>query len=190
LLSPLKGQDAWKLIFKELQMTILSLVKFSDNHGGIATMESSSDDSVEDDPKELERISDATMIKGIEEYLLTIKGIGMEENGKLLAILEYLRHRRTGKTKKNASEIVRISHGKSSYWAQCLVAWTKEWHLNRKITLSNRGIHPKVKNLLADSDIFIKLRSWIVANHKFDITPQMLRAYVNREFFPLLGVTY
>jgi hypothetical protein len=157
-----------------------------------ATDEEPSDDDLEEDDKEDELILEGKMIMEINEYLTDKKNqktIGTEEKAKLQAVLQYLRLRQTGMDQTHARIQVATANGKTPYWGRCLVRWAKEWSVNKKIVLSRRGKHPKTKNLLTDSDVYLRISSWLREHHKFDVTPRMLQKYVSESVLPNIGVS-
>jgi hypothetical protein len=143
----------------------------------------SGSDSDEDD------LSDGRVVLESEDYLTDkSKVVSNEERVKLQAVQQYLRLRQTGLKKGQASMQVAVSSGKSSYWGRCIIGWTDQWKANKKLVLSRRGKHPKIKNLLADSDVYLRISSWLREN-KFDATPALLQKYVNQEVLPVIGVS-
>lgn len=82
-----------------------------------------------------------------------------------------------------ASQQIAAACGKSAYWGRCLIRWAKEWKDDKKIILSRRGKHAKVKNLLTDNDVY-HLISLYLLEHKYEVTPRLLQKYVNECVLP------
>jgi hypothetical protein len=152
----------------------------------------SEEEASDDDLDENELVTHGKMIAEIDAYLANKKGkesISAEERAKLQAIQQYLRIRQTGIGKGQACLQVAIVNGKTPYWGRCILCWASQWKTNKKIVLSRRGKHPKTKNLLADSDVYLLINSWLREHHKFDVTPAMLQKHVSEVVLPAVGIT-
>lgn len=112
--------------------------------------------------------------------------ISEQEQSKLNALCYFLRARRQGLRRGEASALVANMQGRSLHWSRCLVRWASEWRVNGRISLSTRGRHTKTVNLLTDGDVYRQLLEWLRAN-KFEASPASLMDHVNENLLPRLG---
>lgn len=113
-----------------------------------------------------------------------------DEACSLQALQQYLRRRNTGMSKTRASLETAIGLGKGVRYSRRILFWADQWATNEELVLSRRGKHVKTRNQLNDNDNFSELRTWIIDNHKYTITPQLLQRHVNTTLLPALGIPH
>lgn len=108
----------------------------------------------------------------------------------LQALQQYLRRLSPGVSRSRAALDTAASLGRGFHFSRRIIMWAAEWETNEEITLSRRGKHTKTRNQLNEGDTFNMLRIWILENHKYTITPLILRRYVNNVFLPASGIGF
>jgi len=131
------------------------------------------------------------MILEIDGYLLSKYRKHPTQNDEvynLQALQQYLRRLDTGMDMTSASLETAIGLVRGVHFSRRVILWYNQWEQNEAIVISRRGKNPKTKNLLNDSDNYNDIRTWILENYKYTITPHILQRHVNNVFLPALGI--
>jgi len=108
----------------------------------------------------------------------------------LQALQQFFRRCLTGVSKMKAALDTAIGLGKGVHFSRRIIVWSCQWENNEEITLSRRGKHTKTRNLLNENDNYSDIRTWILENHKYTITPQVLQRHINNVFLPATGIPF
>lgn len=106
---------------------------------------------------------------------------------RLTALLQYFRLVDHQEPKVKASLCVARQLNKGPYFARCLRVWEKLVKNGETIPISKRGKHCKIRSLLDDEDIQIKIKEYLREN-KFEFYVADFVDYVKNTVFPSLGI--
>ena len=113
-----------------------------------------------------------------------------DEAFNLQALQQYLRRLVPGVSKAKAALVTAKGFGRGVHFSRRIMIWATQWENNEEITVSRRGKHAKTRNQLTEGDNFNELRTWILLNHKYTITPSILRRHINNVFLPANGIKF
>ena len=108
----------------------------------------------------------------------------------LQALQQYLRRLVPGVSKTKAALDTATGLGRGVHFSRRIMIWAAQWESNEEITVSRRGKHAKTRNQLTEGDNFNELRTWILENHKYTITPSILWRHINNVFLPASGIKF
>jgi len=126
------------------------------------------------------RERDLIIKKGKKEEEMEISSKTLE---RLTHLSQYLVTRRNGATTIEASMQIARSVNRGPYYACMLRRWAKYWISNEVIPYFKQGRHVKIRSLLEDEDVSLAIEVYLREN-KFDVTPKLLKKYLEMELFP------
>ena len=82
-----------------------------------------------------------------------------------------------------ASNLISESIGAGVYTARLIRKWANNYIKTRTIPTSKRGQHQKVKSILGDEDVKMKIMGYLRSS-KYEVTPKRLKNFIEREVLP------
>jgi transposase len=100
---------------------------------------------------------------------------------------QYLRLVNSGYKKMDASNIIAQSLNRGTWFARLIRTWGKQYSKNGELIASKQGKHQKVKSIIYDEDVRLKISEYLRVN-KFEITIKKFQQFVTDEILPDLGI--
>jgi len=118
---------------------------------------------------------------------LNEKNLQPQIRGRIQSIKQFLNFLLSGRGVMEASSLVSESIGAGVNTARLIQKWTNDYIKTRTIPISKRGQHQKVKSLLGDEDVKMKIMEYLRSS-KYEVTPKRLKEFVETDVFPSLGI--
>ncbi|CAH1770517.1 3590_t:CDS:2, partial [Entrophospora sp. SA101] len=100
---------------------------------------------------------------------------------------QYLRLVNSGYKKMDASNIIAQSLNRGTWCARLIRTWGKQYSKNGELIASKKGKHQKVKSIIYDEDIRLKISEYLRVN-KFEVTIKKFQQFVTDEILLDLGI--
>ncbi|CAJ0827983.1 3374_t:CDS:2 [Entrophospora sp. SA101] len=100
---------------------------------------------------------------------------------------QYLRLVNSGYKKMDASNIIAQSLNRGTWCARLIRTWGKQYSKNGELIASKQGKHQKVKSIIYDEDVELKISEYLRVN-KFEVTIKKFQQFVTDEILPDLGI--
>jgi transposase len=87
----------------------------------------------------------------------------------------------------DASNIIAQSLNRGTWCARLIRTWGKQYLENGELTASKQGKHQKVRSIIYDEDVRLKISEYLRVN-KFEVTIKKSKEFVTDEILPDLGI--
>jgi hypothetical protein len=151
------------------------------------TLEEEFAEEFDEDEEGTQELTWGDHIAAVERYLKENKRLLGRTVNRLNHLRGYFFLRQNGRSAMQASKLVAETAVRGPYYARLLRNYAKSFIERRSIPAFRQGQHIKVKSLLEDESVELAVSSYLRAN-KFTVTPEKLKAYLEKEVFPSLDL--